>query len=147
MRPAFTLIELLIVIAIIAILAAILAPALGSSRAAARRAICQSNIRQLLVAAHAYANDNADQVVPSYNMRGTSVGAGNPLDGWGPILHAARYTRGGAGTDGHIFVCPDTEDRPGLAAAQTGTDPRNPRGYMDWPAVLTLSAAIARPLP
>lgn len=46
-RAGFTLIELLVVIAIIAILAAILFPVFGRARENARRASCQSNLKQL----------------------------------------------------------------------------------------------------
>ena len=46
-RRGFTLIELLVVIAIIAILAAILFPVFARARENARKATCQSNLRQI----------------------------------------------------------------------------------------------------
>jgi len=57
-RVAFTLVELLVVIAIIALLIAILLPVLKKAKEAANRTICLSNLRQLVMAYHLYAGDN-----------------------------------------------------------------------------------------
>ena len=61
---AFSLIELLVVMAIIAILAALLFPTLVAARERSRRASCKNGERQFLLAVHLFADDN-EQRVPS----------------------------------------------------------------------------------
>jgi len=61
---AFTIIELLIVIAIISILAAILFPVFAQVREKARQTSCASNLKQIGLAALMYDQDYDDTVVP-----------------------------------------------------------------------------------
>jgi prepilin-type N-terminal cleavage/methylation domain-containing protein len=62
---AFTLVELLVVIAVIAILAALLLPALASTKERARAIICCSNLKQWGLATHIYAENNSELLPPT----------------------------------------------------------------------------------
>ncbi len=59
-RPinAFTLVELMVVIAIVAVLLSILLPSLTKAREAARNLHCQVNLKQLAIASIVYSNDH-----------------------------------------------------------------------------------------
>ena len=140
-RPAFTLIELLVVIAIIAVLIAMLLPALGHARKTARATACMAGLRGIGQGLTTYNHDHREAVIPSFNMTGTT-GAGDILDGWGPIMDRDGYISSGRHGKGNPFYCPETVDVEGIASGQTGTDPNNPKGWMDWPFVRTGTANI-----
>jgi prepilin-type N-terminal cleavage/methylation domain-containing protein len=55
---AFTLVELLVVVAIISILASLLLPVLGKAREAARGIVCTSNLRQMGICLGSYSDDS-----------------------------------------------------------------------------------------
>ena len=147
-RRAFTLIELLVVISIIALLIGILLPALSAARKAGKATVCLNNLRSVGQAYVMYANDQRELVVPSYNMTGTS-GVGIPLDGWGPILDRDGYMNGAGDSQlkNSPFTCPEALDVPGVLAGQTGNDPDNPKGWMDWPCMRTGTAFVATTIP
>lgn len=71
---AFTLVELLSVIAILGILAAILIPTVGAVRATAHQATCAGNLRQIAVAVISYANENRGQLPGGRDTNGAYNG-------------------------------------------------------------------------
>jgi len=120
---AFTLVELLIVIAIIAILAALLWPALSRGSNQSAKAADLNNLRQILTAVHVYTVDNHDRLTwPNWDYGG-AMPDGSARPGWlyKPELSASgtNIFNGQEGLlwdslrGGKIFLCPmDRPDAP-----------------------------------
>src|SRR5437899_1547692 len=64
---AFTLVELLVVLAIIAILASLLLPAIARTKETGRSAGCLSNLHQLGIALQLYVQDNQNHLPKMYD--------------------------------------------------------------------------------
>jgi type II secretory pathway pseudopilin PulG len=79
---------MLVAIAVIAILAALLLPALALAKDKTRTTACLSNLRQMGVAIHLYANDNDDELVAAeFDVRN-----GAPYKkGWPTLLVRGNY--------------------------------------------------------
>lgn len=106
LTPAFTLVELLVVIGVIALLMGMLLPTVAGTRRQARSVQCASNIRQICAGLLNYAADN--------KMRFPgNLGNPSPSTYWdlptmaGPYISLEGVTRGSA------FTCP--EDRDGAS--------------------------------
>jgi prepilin-type N-terminal cleavage/methylation domain-containing protein len=104
-RKAFTLPELLVVLAIVVILASVLFPVFVSAREAARKTACFSNYKQVNLATGLYLNDYDDYYMPTnYDP---SEGSSSLTDRtWVQVVmpYVTNYS---------IFKCPsDHTDRP-----------------------------------
>jgi prepilin-type processing-associated H-X9-DG protein len=71
---AFTLVEIVVVLATISLLTALLMPALGRARTEARELVCRSNLHQLVLANTAYATENGGFYVAAASDLGASAG-------------------------------------------------------------------------
>ncbi|HEX8464612.1 MAG TPA: DUF1559 domain-containing protein [Abditibacterium sp.] len=119
-HSAFTLIELLVVIAIVAILASILFPVFGRARENARRASCQSNLKQIGLALQMYVQD-FDGRVPICVDNSTPTPTDDSGYWWVTLF---KYTK-----NDQVFQCPSwqTTTLPtGLFPYETPPNPAKP---------------------
>lgn len=120
LRPAFTLLELLIVVSIIGLLLSILLPALKRAREQARQAVCTSRLKSIATASLVYATGDAqEQCVPIHpgvpmlqgdrgaHEWGGKSGGGLPVSGTDPVesVWGTAYGRGPASRPLNSLVC------------------------------------------
>jgi prepilin-type N-terminal cleavage/methylation domain-containing protein/prepilin-type processing-associated H-X9-DG protein len=114
-QRGFTLIELLVVIAIIAILASILFPVFARARENARRASCQSNLKQIGLAITQYSQDYDEKnpIIKAY-----SADWSQNMESYDKLIAPYVGMKVQAGGAAQLFVCssdaiPVTSARPG----------------------------------
>lgn len=116
---AFTLTELLTVIAIIGVLAGILIPVVGAARQSARASQCASNLRQIGAALRLFAAENRNHLPVTYNLSNAATNNWwyhlNPYTG-NRQMKAYWTSASGPGSvqevsldDKGIYRCPQTE--------------------------------------
>jgi prepilin-type processing-associated H-X9-DG protein/prepilin-type N-terminal cleavage/methylation domain-containing protein len=87
-KPAFTLVELLVVIGIIAALISILLPALSRARDASNAAQCMSNLRQQGQAMQMYMSDSGRDFLPPYQLTIKTQYSTHPyIFQWMPMMY------------------------------------------------------------
>jgi len=118
-KRAFTLLELLIVVAIIAILAGILFPVFARARENARRASCLSNLKQIGLAGLQYSQDYDERVMPV-----SMPGVGKTFYWWGSwdgtTLKQSEGLLQPYMKSEQIQVCPSFENKMRAAIGLTG---------------------------
>lgn len=102
---AFSLVELLMVIAVLATLAGLLLPALSRARRRADSLRCAANLRQLGIGLRIYADDDSHGRVPSPPQNGPSPIGADPTPSWVFVL-----TNAVGGVD-KIRLCPSDQMR------------------------------------
>jgi len=101
---AFTLIEMLVVLAVIGILAGLLLPALAGARREARRTSCRNNLDQIGKTLAIYCN-NTNDFLPSYPDYGEPACAFKPFYDPDPlVIDSIPYNPGHYGANRHMVI-------------------------------------------
>ncbi|MDD2707379.1 MAG: type II secretion system protein [Verrucomicrobiae bacterium] len=109
-KSAFTLIEMLIVIAIISLLMSLLALAVKNARDMAKGITCMNNIRQGLLALSIYAGDNGGSY-PTWRTEGGEY--------WSTRLILGKYLPATTSGMPSVLVCPSEQPKVYLATHLT----------------------------
>lgn len=142
---AFTLIELLVVVAIVAVIAGLLLPSISLVREQARSSACRNNVRQLNLAAQAYAGENDGRLPEGQHANG--------MNSWwryqiAPLLGIEPASIGDPILARGVFRCPAWRIKPGLNSCDQSGYGWNLRniGYGSssphpdsWPVSITVS--------
>jgi prepilin-type processing-associated H-X9-DG protein/prepilin-type N-terminal cleavage/methylation domain-containing protein len=123
---AFTLLELLVVVAIIGLLVGLLTPAVSRAREKGRATKCRSNLRQMAAAAVAYAADHGGLFPQAYrtvysggSMVRYSWDFNEYLSAGSSTIEPGEMFAGY--TDGQVYQCPSfTGSSPGSPAPYCG---------------------------
>jgi prepilin-type N-terminal cleavage/methylation domain-containing protein len=104
---AFTLLEVLVVVAIIGILAALLLPALSRAKANAKRTTCLNNLMQIGQGVHMYAGDFDEILFPFTNPSKTNVsGQTYEWTAYNPLMRSYVGLKGAPSPQDRLFACP-----------------------------------------
>ena len=98
---AFTLVELLVVIAVIAILAALLFPAVSRAKDSERRTTCLNNLKQINLGVRMYADDSREN-----SPEATPKSAADPFTAYKELIKSYVNIRGASSARDRIFACP-----------------------------------------
>lgn len=142
-RAGFSLIELLLVISVISLLTGVVIPALAKARRIGKGVVCQSNMRQLSLAANLYAHDFDDFYPIAYT---SYLSASTAIDAQWDFTRITDLTTGetrlesgilwqGENIATKIYQCPVFKDESGSPDPYTGYNYNTSyigHGIMEW---------------
>jgi prepilin-type N-terminal cleavage/methylation domain-containing protein/prepilin-type processing-associated H-X9-DG protein len=99
-QKAFTLVELLVIIAIIAILAALLLPVLSSAKDKAKRTVCLNNLSQINLGIRMY-SDDANDTSPSVGQSANRI-----VNYYKTLVQSYVGLKGPPSPQDKLFACP-----------------------------------------